>query len=248
MDIAPELLAKVQKAFADKMAADKKIGRLQNRIRDGTASLIDAHEYAERYGELLSRSYLEVLTAENLPNANLYYNIADRVATPTLLEGHAKVSEVCAEIQKVADEAAGIGLQTVTPGFPAERVKGLIGKIADAETLEGARKWLDEPIINNLEAFVDDFVRDNAKVRAEAGMKTTITRRLMPGCCEWCAAIGGTYDYGEEPPDVYKRHEYCRCRVVFKSDKEVQDVWAAKGQWSTPEELDARRRARAPGR
>ena len=125
--------------------------------------------------------------------------------------------------------------------FPVERINGLIDKMtAEDIDLEQALVWIKEPIVNNSEAFFDDFIRENAKFRADAGLKTTITRIAESKCCEWCANLAGTYEYGKAPDEIYARHEFCRCAVTVTSQRTTQDVWSKKTWQSTQEELDRR--------
>ncbi len=120
--------------------------------------------------------------------------------------------------------------------FPLERIQNLIDKMtADDITYEKVVRWLMEPIVNNSEAFADDYIRANADFRAKAGLRTKITRRVANNCCDWCAAMAGSWVYGSEPPDIYRRHEFCRCTVTYQSDKTSQNVWS-KRKWETPKE------------
>ena len=92
----------------------------------------------------------------------------------------------------------------------------------------------------------DDYVRDNAQVRERIGLQTTITRIVAAGCCEWCSGMGGSWIYGTEPANIYRRHEYCRCTVTYESDRTRQNVWS-KRQWeATPEEIVERRASGRP--
>ena len=111
----------------------------------------------------------------------------------------------------------------------------------DGISLEEALIWLREPIINNSEAFFDDFIRENAKFRNDVGLKATLTRTAESNCCSWCAALAGTYEYGNAPDDIYRRHEFCRCTVTYQSERMSQNVWS-KRQWeSSQEEIDRRK-------
>ena len=245
-DIVPALLDGIQKSFKNRVERDSRILRVNGRIRDGTATLTDAHVYSQRVGTALSNALREHITADTLPNGELYYNIADRVINPTLMENYELVNETAEDIQRIIDTKDGIGLGSVKAPFPQERVDGLIDKMTDsAIDIANRLVWLGEPIVNNSEAFFDDYVKENAAFRNGVGLKTTITRITAPGCCEWCSKMAGSYEYGEEPSDIYRRHEFCRCDVLFKSDKGVQDVWTKK-TWSTAEELAKRRETRPP--
>lgn len=241
IDVVPELLSDIVTRFNTFTITDKRLRSISRRIRDGTATQVDGHAYAERLGVGASRALKECLTEERLPDGKLYYNIATRTVIPVLENNQTLVNNAASEIQKGIDAVDDIGLLPVMPEFPRERINGLIDKMtADNILLDAARVWIGEPIINNTEAFFDDFIKTNAKFRADAGMKTKITRIVSPGCCSWCEALAGTYEYGNEPREVYARHEYCRCSVTFQSGKTSQNVWSKKTWESTPEELARR--------
>lgn len=241
-DIVPVLNEKIQSSFKNICLKDRKLTQIGKRIRDGTANQTDAHDYAERLGENLSRALKNNLTADNLPNGTLYYNIAQRTVIPGLEENYNLVNDIATEIQAIADKKRKIGLGAVKADFPTERINGLIDKMtSDLSSIEEADRWLGEPIINNSEAFFDDFVKANADFRTNVGLKTTITRTADSGCCQWCEDLAGTYDYKTVPPQVYQRHEFCRCTVTYQSQKTSQNVWTKKSWESTPEQLEERK-------
>ena len=241
-DVVPVLNERIQTSFQSNVMKDRQIAQISKRIRDGTATFVDGHKYAERVGENLSKALVTNLNANTLPDGKLYYNIAKRTVTPALEENYNLTNDVAADIQKILDESAGIGLNAVRADFPKERIQGLIDKMtADGITLEEALEWLAEPIINNSEAFFDDFIDSNAKFRNDVGLKATLTRTADPKCCDWCSALEGTYDYDNAPEDIYRRHEYCRCTVTYQSGKKSQNVWTKKSWESTPEQLEERK-------
>lgn len=248
-DVVPVLNERIQTSFQSEVMKDRRIAQITKRIRDGTATMTDGHDYAERLGEHLSRALTSNLTAETLPDGKLYYNIAKRTVTPALQNNYELTNEVAADIQRIIDKDAGIGLGTVKADFPEERVKGLIDMMTkEGISLEDALAWLDEPIINNSEAFFDDYVDANATFRNDVGLKATITREVAFNCCDWCAELAGTYDYDKAPPDIYKRHKYCRCIVTYKNERKAQNVWT-KRQWeSSPEQIEERKKAGEPSR
>ena len=240
-DVVPELMKSIEKAFEIHTANDKRLARVLTRVRDGTATQMDGHTYALCIGRDSSQALQDVLTERNLPDGQLYYNIATRTVVPTLENNQMLINDVAAEIQAALDARADIGLKTVKPGFPVRRVSDLIDKMTvDGISLADALIWIREPIVNNSEAFYDDFIKENAKFRSKAGMKTTLTRIAEAKCCEWCAALAGTYEYGSAPDDIYRRHEFCRCTVTYQSKKISQNAWSKKQWQSTPEELERR--------
>lgn len=90
-------------------------------------------------------------------------------------------------------------------------------------------RFLHEPIENIAQAYFDDFVKENARKSAQVGLKTMVIRREVGKCCDWCHSLAGEYEYGEQPPDFFRRHDYCKCMVLFKSVKgKYTDVWSKK--------------------
>ena len=241
-DVVPILNEKIQASFKKYCLKDRRLTQISKRIRDGTANLRDAHDYAEHLGENLSQALVNNLTADNLPNGKLYYNIAQRTVIPNLEENYNLVNDISKDIQAIADKKAKIGLGSVRADFPSSRINGLIDKMTgDNIILEQAINWLREPIVNNSEAFFDDFVKANVEFRTNVGLKATITRSVASGCCKWCEELAGTYDYDNAPEDIYRRHEFCRCTVTYQSKKTSQNVWSKKTWESSPEELERRK-------
>lgn len=242
VDVVPELNRSIERDFKNNVMKDRRIATISKRIRDGTATQKDGHDYAERLGEDLSRALVGNLTPERLPDGRLYYNIAKRTVVPSLENNYELTNEIASEIQTALDLKAGIGLNSSKADFPTERIQGLIDKMtADNITIERAIIWLQEPIINNSEAFFDDFIKENARVRRNIGLKATLTRSVESGCCKWCEALAGTYEYGNAPEDIYRRHEFCRCTVTFQSKKTSENVWTKSTWESTPEEIARRK-------
>lgn len=240
-DVVPELLADIESAFNAQTMADRRLATVSKRIRDGTATQIDGHAYAERLGKDASRALQEVLTAERLPDGKLYYNIATRTVIPTLENNQRLINEAATQIQKGIDAKQGLRIGSISPKFPTERINGLIDKMtADDIELDEALRWIGEPIVNNSEAFMDDFVRENVEFRYNAGLKATITRVADSKCCDWCSSLEGTFDYGSAPEDIYRRHEFCRCSVTYQSERTSQNVWSKRSWASTPEEISRR--------
>ena len=246
-DIVPELNEAIQSTFQTRMVSDKRIMRINRRIRDGTATLVDAHRYSQYTGENLSKALLQNLRADTLPGGTLYYNIANRTVTPALRNNYNLVNEISKQVQAIADKVTEIGITAVAADFPEERIKGLIDKMTSYDNLEESLAWLKEPIVNNTEAFFDDYVQSNAAFRRDVGLETVITRTAEPNCCEWCANLEGEWYYGEEPKEIYQRHEFCRCDVTYKSKRGYnQNVWSKEIWKPSAEELKARRESQMP--
>lgn len=240
VDIVPALMEQIRVRFQKGLVGNSWLAEITHRIRDGTATMHEAIDYAELLGEVLSESFKDVLTPDALPDGKMYYNIANRTVKPLLRENFNNVNQIAAAVQAILDETDGVGLKAVTPEFPEARVNGLIDMLTGSDNFQ---RWLGEPIVNATMSFADDFVKANAEFRYTSGMDVKIIRTteaqetkrrpnkskyVIP--CKWCASLAGTYPYSEarSNKDLFKRHESCRCRVVYQNGGGMQDVWSKR--------------------
>ncbi len=242
-DMTPELLAELQKRFQRSVERDPELRRLTRRAAEGKAELAEVHDYAQRLGELLSDSLLRVLTADRLPDGELFRSVAEGAIIPMLKQNYRLTNDMAKAVQRYLDEAAGISLNPVDGEYPEDRVRGIAEKAAGEETLDGAKKWLGEPVVNCTESFFDGFVKANAEFRADAGLSPKIVRTMAGSCCDWCAGLAGTYDYEQvrRGSDVFRRHRFCRCTVTFINGGKRQNVWTKK-TWEEPSQVLERRK------
>lgn len=242
-DIVPGLMKKIRDDFAASVSADGEIEKFLKRIRDGTADMDEASLFARRLGDILADILKRDVTRDVLPGGKMYYNIADRIIRLMLEENFKLSNEAAKAVQAVLDEAAGIRLNALDGIWPEERVDALIGAIGeDGIEWEETVRRMDEPVRNISQSFLDEFVRKNAEFRHKAGMSQVIVRKLAGGACPWCKNLAGSYEYPDVPPDVYRRHDNCRCTVTFKQGRLRINVWT-KEDWHAPEQMTARRSA-----
>ncbi len=102
-------------------------------------------------------------------------------------------------------------------------------------SLDIIRRRANAPVANVAKSFHDDYIKENAKFRAEAGLKCWIVRTTDGKCCKWCTQVAGRYEYGTEPGDVYRRHDHCGCTTIYENGRQRQDVWSKK-KWEVPAE------------
>lgn len=89
--------------------------------------------------------------------------------------------------------------------------------------------FLSSSIENVCQAMFDDFNHTNADFRTRAGLKMLVIRREVFHCCTWCANLAGTYEYGQEPHEVWQRHKNCKCMVTTRTSRGTfQDAWSRK--------------------
>lgn len=230
-DIAPELLERIR---ADFLAL---LGDAQQEADTYTA----AAAYAELVGSALADAFRRNLTADILPDGRLYWNIADRVVRPLLEEDYARIADAAAAAQQALNRQARIGIAPQRAVLDADRVNGLLNKLAEAERFEDAAWALAEPVRTFSRMAVDDVLKANVDFQGRAGLRPRVVRIAESGCCKWCSALAGTYDYPHVPKDVYRRHERCRCRVEYDpGEGRRQNVWN-KTWTEEPEVLQSRK-------
>ena len=233
VDIAPELYKEIQRRFQEKYDKAQLFGNpisdMRKKLDAGTATFQDADLFAVEIGNMLSESMIEVLQLDQLPNKQLYYNIAQRTIGPSLQETYGLVSSVAAEVQEELNAAAGIGIRAMTPKVNEDRIHGLVDKAVEAPDQAVLNKILQSPVENLMMSAVDDTVKANAELQSKAGLQPIIRRQVLSKCCDWCSALAGTYKYPDDvPKDVYRRHQNCRCTVEYIGAGKRQDVWSKR--------------------
>lgn len=230
-DIAPGLLERIRALFLELLGDGA----------PGAGTYAAAGGYAERVGDALAAAFRRHLSGDVLPDGKMYWNIADRVVRPLLEEDWRLCAGAAAGAQRALDKAAGIGLAAQVPEPDKSRIDGILNEICAAERY-GEKAWLlDEPVRTFSRAAVDETLRRNAEFHAKAGLRPRIVRTAEHGCCKWCSALAGVYDYPDVPDDVYKRHASCRCSVEYDpGGGKRQDVWTKR--WTESDDvLEARK-------
>ena len=240
-DITPGLLKKIQEDFHSEFDKSELISGLYAKVRDGTATYREANDFAVEVGEILARAYKNNLSSAVLPDGRMYYNIANRIITPTMTNNYEIITDVTNQVQKSLNEAADIGMKAITPELNQDRIKGVVNRVCETADFNDISWMLNEPVVNFSQSIVDDSIRENAEFHAKSGLKPVITRRIAGDCCDWCKALAGTYSYPDVPKDVYRRHQRCRCTVTYYSQKQRQDVWSKAGWTVDDEELERRK-------
>lgn len=218
-DIAPVLLSKVQKAFAEGLKS-RGISDMKAVKALAAQNKVKIHDYAVKVGDSLAEAYGKVITADALPDGTFYYNIANKVMRPTLAEAHELVSDVADACQTAQNKKIGIGLKPIRPPIEEDRVAGLIDAVTSG-FFEDAVVYLDQPVKNIVDHFADRHLEKNAEFLENSGVSTIVIRTAEATCCDWCSDRAGTYENYWEAQDneAFARHEGCRCTVEISSSR-----------------------------
>jgi hypothetical protein len=215
IDIAPELLEKLKRAFSEKFNKSKKIGKILSTIRDGNPTYSEVNELSIVVGDILAEVFQENLSQDILPDGRMYYNIAKRTIEPMMINNYDIVTGNAAIVQEILNRQAGMRIKAQIPPLNQSRIDGIINRLDETEFFDDIKWILDEPIKNFTQAVVDDVIEKNTEFHEGLGLVPSVTRIVQGDCCDWCREVAGTYHYPNIPDDVYRRHRYCRCTVEY---------------------------------
>lgn len=217
-EISDALLEKIQNEFDDAFNKSSVIQTIKELADDGKADYVDANKFATEVGEILAQSYQNNLSSEVLPNGRMKEELAKKIITPTLKNNHEIISDLSTSVQGSLNNQAGINIKAVTPKLNKSRVKGFISRIGQEENFDDIKWILDQPVVNFSISVVDKTIKDNVKFQYDSGYTAIVTRKAESNPCKWCRNLTGTYDYEDVKSrgnDVFRRHENCRCTVVY---------------------------------
>ena len=230
MDLATELLEKINNSFTLSYQESKDIKKSLEAIERKTVSYEEAEAFAEAIGKMLVEALNEHITADVLPDGKMYFNIAEKILEPTMENNYSLISEYAKDVQEILNSKADIDVKAVKPKYNDKKLKTLISIISNAEDFEHAKRLWNEPVITNAISIVDDTAKANAQLHFNLGLKPVIVRRASSGCCKWCRNLAGVKKYSSTMDrDIFRRHQNCRCSVIYdprNNNGKVQDVWS----------------------
>lgn len=215
-DIAPELLARIEQEFEEQFKSDSLLADLAAKLEAGTATHAEAYEYAGRVGEILTDAYQHNIVSSSLPDGKLWYNIANRVITPTMESNYDIISKYVTDVQTNLNKAAGLGIKAMPPDMDvSDKIQGIVNRVSSEESYDDVKWILQEPVKTFGRNVVDASISANVDFQGKAGLTPKVVRKSSGSCCKWCMSLVGTYTYPDVPKDVYRRHDNCRCTVNY---------------------------------
>lgn len=210
----------IRDSITKSFESNPKLERIYKKVRDGTATYEDAHKFAVTLANIMTeqlRGYTEEFNGDDMSKHLL----------EELLTKHGRLtSAVCESVQKTLNEAVDVGINPVVPPINADRVRGVVKAMDNAEDASMTFQAIEEPFKTCALSYVDEWVKTNADFQKKIGFSPVVVRKFegphydtkskKMRICTWCAKQAGTYSYGEEDTtDVFKRHLGCRCTVVY---------------------------------
>lgn len=224
-----EALARIRKSLQRSVEETPAAKSLIEKIRSGKATYQDTALYARWAATNLGLSLSHVVCDIDL---------SDRAAVckALLLDQYEDINGFVDMVQAELDSSFGIHLAPQRAPFEAERADTIGQSLADTTKPDDViRRRAQSATATATKAIHDDRMKAEARFRSRAGLKCYITRTAVGGCCPWCSEVAGRYEYGEEPDDIYRRHDNCDCTVTFENGRQRQDVWS-KRTWEAPAE------------
>lgn len=227
-DFAPELWDEIKKLFEERYNASGKVKDIIAQI--GTnASYSLAQEYARETSRILSGVLQSVLTADALPNGQLYFNIANRTIRPAMEGLRDLIIRQSLDVQKFINVSCGIPFNPVAPNVYPSMIKNLIDRVSSnnyrGQDLEEVQFLFGE---NTLDGYAQSIVSDTIKANEEwqrgAGFRTYVRRYSQAGCCKWCDSLAGTYANGETPKNFWAVHDNCNCEFDYRAGKKMSHI------------------------
>lgn len=219
----------IQDEVRQRIENDALLARLRRKIESGKGTFADSFAYSDRAGKLLGDIF-----SRRLPDIPLEEREA--LCVELLRDRYTDINELCDRVQKALDEAQGLHLAPQHAPFNGERAHQIGSSLRDlSKPEETLQRRAESAPATATRAMHDDRMKAESKFRSRAGLNCFITRKAVSGCCAWCTAMAGRYAYGEEPDDIYRRHDNCDCTVTFENGRKWQDVWS-KRTWEAPAE------------
>lgn len=236
MTTAEENYKRLRDELNKRLEANKQLAAIADKIAKGKADFNDTSKYSHIVSQIMGDVISENIGSINVPLGK------ELVCKELLREHYDRINGVLGEVQASVDDKLGIHLNPKKAPFPTERVDKAAHSLEDPtvpiETIERRAKSVTE---NIAESMHDDYIKENASWREQAGLDCYLVRDAGGGCCPWCQVLEGKYPYATAPDDVFRRHDNCHCSVTYECGKKRQDVWS-KRTWEEPEDKLAARK------
>lgn len=217
----------VREEVRERIERDALLAKLRKKIESGKGTYADTAAYSVRAGKLLGEIF-----SRRLPEIPLEER--EPLCVDLLHDQYIDINVAVDTVQRFRDEAQGFHLAPQHAPFDSKRGHQIGSSLRDlskpVEVLQRRAKAAPETAVK---AMHDDRMKAESKFRHRAGLDCRITRVAVNGCCPWCSKVAGRYVYGEEPDDIYRRHDNCDCTVTFENGRKRQDVWS-KREWEVP--------------
>ncbi len=238
MDIQEEAKSAAEQ-YRNVISVNEKIKALKKKVRDGTADIEDATEYASLTGKSLG----DILTGQIMVlfPEKITYEEARELIGPVTRENYQSVANYVKAVIRGINQADGLGIAALVSGYPENRVEGLAKALENMTVVSKEIMKLWQSFETLSMSTVDDSVRKNIDFRNKLGFEVSVIREFHPeetiqskhhgkGMweCPWCKSVAGVYNYEDVKDtgnDVWRRHNGCHCVITYKSSEKTDVIY-----------------------
>lgn len=153
----------------------------------------------------------------------------DEVCKMLLKSSYEKSNASLSVVQKSVDAKTGLNIQPKKAAYPSERVETVAHSLMDKTVDDSVIQRRAENAVSNVaNSFSSDYVKENAQLRSDAGIKCYVERTTDGKCCAWCNSLAGKYEYSSAPDDVFRYHDKCSCILTYINGRTREIVWDSK--------------------
>ena len=106
-DIVPALLNTIEKEFDSRTLKSTTLKTAVQSLQNKKATYRDVNDFAIEIGCILADVFASNINADVLPDGKMYYNIAERILTPTMSKNHSLITGYSGDVQKLLNQSAG---------------------------------------------------------------------------------------------------------------------------------------------
>ena len=241
-----EITRDILERFERRIAKDPYLAKVQKKIEEGTATMVDADIYASRLAECYNMSIGEVLGKASIDE---YRAAVDEVLPPGLHQITDRINDRTKEIIDMELQDANIGMKAVSADYDYRKEQEVVGNIHQAAENAEEVSQVEPVASRQIEAFSQkaamNTIQTNAQAQNNAGLEVRVTRiydgvgvHMRKDPCEWCLErCGENMSYSEaRSKGAFERHPGCHCEIFYKPKK---GVWQRQSNWKFNEWEDS---------
>lgn len=234
------IIQQIRERFEKRIEKDTYLAKVQRKIEEGTATMVDADIYAGRLAECYDIAIGEVLGKSTIEE---YKEMVDAVLPKGF---HQITDQINDRTMKIIDHQlreAEIGMKAVPAEYDYRKERKVVGEIQRAAENAEEVSQVEPVASRQIESFAQNAavntIWKNAQAQSNAGIEALVTRRYdgigvhsRKDPCEWCLErCGENMPYSEAyAKGAFERHPGCHCEIFYKPKK---GGWQRQNDWKS---------------
>ena len=233
-----EMIRQIRERFKKRMSSDKRMAELQQKLEEGTATLVDTDVYAGQIAECYNMALHEVLGNAGIEE---YRQAADAVIPKGFHQITDWVNDYTMGIINRQLQEAEVGMRAVPGDYDYRKEQDVVEKIQQAAGNAEEVSQIEPEASRQIESFsqkaATNAMQKNAKAQNDAGLEIRVTRiydgigvHMRKDPCEWCLSrCGENMPYSEAySKGAFERHPGCHCEIFYKPKR---GGWQRQSNW-----------------